>query len=84
MAIPGILQQLAKSNPMMERVKQMMQMVKTAQNPNAMLNQMVMANPQLKQIMDIVKENGGDPKTAFYSMTDKMGIDPQEILNMIK
>ena len=84
MAIPGMLLQLAKSNPMMSKVKQMMGMVNGAQNPNAMLNQMMSSNPQLKQIMDVVKENGGDPKTAFYSMADKMGVDPQDILNMLK
>ena len=84
MAIPGILQQIARSNPMMSRVKQMIGMVNDSQNPTALLNQMMANNPQLKQIMDVVQQNGGDPKTAFYSMADKMGVDPQEILNMLK
>ena len=83
MAIPGILQQLAKSNPMMERVKQMMQTVKTAQNPNAVLNQMVMSNPQLKQVMDIVQQYGGDPQKAFYALAEQRGVNPQEILDML-
>ena len=84
MAIPGILTQIAKSNPMMQRVKQMMGMMNNAQNPSAMLNQMMMGNPQLKQVMDIVKENGGDPKAAFYSLADKMGVNPQDVLDMFK
>jgi hypothetical protein len=67
---------------MMSKVKQMMGMVQNAQNPTAMMNQMITNNPQFKQIMDVVKENGGDPKAAFYSMADKMGVDPQDILNM--
>lgn len=84
MAIPGILQQLAKSNPMMEKVKQMMSMVKASQNPQAMLNQLMMSNPNLKQAMDIIQESGGSPATAFYSMADKLGVDPQEIIDMMK
>lgn len=83
MAIPKVLQQLAKSNPMMERVKQMMQTVKTAQNPNAVLNQMVMSNPQLKQVMDIVQQYGGDPQKAFYALAEQRGVNPQEILDML-
>jgi len=84
MAIPGILQQIAKSSPMMSKVKQLMGMVNGSQNPQAMLNQMMMQNPQLKQVMDYVQQSGGDPKTAFYSMADKMGVNPQDILDMLK
>lgn len=84
MAMPGILQQIAKSSPMMQKVKQMMGIVNGSQNPQALLNQMIMQNPQLKQVMDYVQQSGGDPKTAFYSMADKMGVNPQDILDMLK
>lgn len=84
MPMPGILMQLAKNNPMIAKVKQMVGMMNGSQNPSAMLNNMMANNPQFAQVMNIVKENGGDPKTAFYSMADKMGVDPQEVLNMFK
>lgn len=84
MAMPGILMQLAKNNPMMGQIKQMMGMLQGAQNPTAMLNQMVQSNPQLKQVMDIVNANGGNPEKAFYATAEKYGVDPQEILNMLK
>ena len=59
--IPPILQQLGKNNimGMIQPVKQMMNMVRTAQNPQLMLNQLAMNNPKLKQVMDIVQQNGG-------------------------
>lgn len=84
MAMPGILQQIAKASPMMQKVKQMMGIVNGSQNPQALLNQMMTNNPQLKQVMDYVQQSGGDPKTAFYSMADKMGVNPQDILDMLK
>ena len=84
MAMPGILQQLARSNPMMGQIKQMMTMLRTAQNPTAMLNQMVMSNPQLKQVMDIVQQHGGDSMKAFHAVAKQNGIDPNEILDMLK
>ena len=84
MALPGILQQIAKSNPMLQNVKQMMGMVNAAQNPQAMLNQLMTNNPQMKQVMDIVNQHGGDPKKAFYAMAEQNGIDPNDILNMMK
>jgi hypothetical protein len=34
--------------------------------------------------MDVINQYGGDPKQAFYSLAEKNGIDPNEILNMMK
>ena len=84
MAMPGILAQLARSNPMMSQIKQMMNIVKSAQNPQAMLNQMMMNNPNMKQVMDIVNQYGGSPEKAFYAVAEQKGINPQDILDMMK
>ena len=45
--------------PMAAQIKQMMNMVNMAGNPQAMLNQLIMSNPQMKQAMEIVKQYGG-------------------------
>ena len=86
MAIPAILQQLGRSNmsQIIQPVKQMMSMVRAAQNPQAALSQLAMNNPQMKQVMDIVQKHGGDPMTAFRKEAEARGVDPDEILNMIK
>ena len=84
MAIPSVLLQLAKNNPKMGQIKQMMSMIRSAQNPTAMLNQMAMNNPNLKQVMDIVGQYGGDANKAFVEFTKQNGINPQEIMDMLK
>jgi len=84
MAMPGILQQIAKSNPMMGQIKQMMGMVNAAQNPQMAMNQLLSQNPNMKQVMDIINQSGCDPKTAFYKLAEQKGVDPQEILNLLK
>ena len=84
MAIPNVLLQLAKSNPMMGQIKNTMNMIRTAQNPTAMLNQMAMSNPQIKQVIDIVNQYGGDANKAFYALAEQKGINPQEIIDMLK
>ena len=65
-------------------IKQMMNMVRSAANPQAMLNQMIMNNPQLKQVMDIVQKHGGDPMTAFRAEAQERGVDPDEIMGMLR
>lgn len=84
MAIPSALIQLAKNNPMMGQIKQMMNAVRMAQNPHAMLNQMMANNPNFRQAMDIVNQHGGDVNKAFTTTAEQMGIDPNEIINMLK
>ena len=78
------LLQLARANPMTQQIKQMMNAVRSAQNPQAMLNQMIGNNPQLKQVMDIVNQYGGDADRAFRATAERYGVNPQDILDMFK
>ena len=39
---------------------------------------------QGKQAMSIVEKYGGDSMKALYGEAERMGVDPQEILNMLK
>ena len=86
MAIPAILQQLGRNNMLQTagKIKQMMQTVRMAQNPQAALNAMAMNNPQLAQVMEIVNQHGGDPMRAFHEVARENGMDPDEILGMLK
>ena len=65
-------------------IKQMMSMVRSAGNPQAMLNQLAMNNPQLKQVMDIVQKHGGDPMAAFRAEAEAHGVNPDEIMGMLR
>ena len=62
----------------------MMQLLKTAQNPQAMLNQMVTTNPKLKEVMDIVNQYGGDPNKALEEVSKQYGITSQDIYDLLK
>ena len=84
MAIPGILMQMAKSNPMLQQIKQTMNVLQSAQNPQALLNQMAMNNPNIQKVMEIINKNGGDISKAFYSTAEEMGVNPQDVLDMMK
>ena len=84
--IPPILQQLGKSNmmQMLKPVKRMMDMVRTAQNPMLALNQLATSNPLLKKAMDLTQQYGGDSMKALEETAKQMGIDPNEIIKMLK
>lgn len=65
-------------------LRQMFQTIKSAQNPQAMLNQMMQNNPQYNQVMSYIQQSGGDPRQAFYKMAEEKGINPEEILSQLR
>lgn len=68
----------------MTQIRQMINTVKFARNPQMMLNQMLQSNPNYKQIINAINANGGDTKKAFYQLSKEKGVDPQTILNQIR
>ena len=66
------------------QIKQMMQMVRSAGNPQAMVQNMAQNNPQMKQAIDFIKQNGNDPKKALYALAQQKGVDPDEILRTLQ
>lgn len=73
-----------RGNPMIGKVKQMMNTVRMARDPQAALMGMIGNNPHLQQVMAAVKQHGNDPMRAFREMAEENGMDPDEILNMIR
>lgn len=66
------------------RVKQLMNTVKGMSSPQGMMRNVLMQNPQMRQAMEYVNQNGGDAQKAFYALAQQKGIDPQEVLKMLK
>lgn len=79
-----IMGMLNKANPAMNMIGQMMGMIRAAGNPQAALTQMMGNNPQMAQVMQIVQQNGGDAKAAFYKMAEQKGVNPEEIISQVK
>ena len=59
-------------------------MLRTAQNPQMLLNQMMMNNPKLKEVMDIVNQYGGDPNKALEEVSKQYGVTSQDIYDLLK
>lgn len=41
-------------------------------------------NPQLQQVMNLVRASNMTPKEYFYALAKQKGVDPNSILNMLK
>lgn len=68
----------------LQQIKGMMNLVQGANNPTAMMESMISQNPRLKEVMEFVNQNGGDAKAAFYAMAKQKGVDPEQILSLLR
>ena len=59
-------------------------MLKTASNPQAMVDQMMQNNPNYKQIQELGKQYHGNYEQAFRETAKQMGIDPDDFINSLK
>ena len=66
----------------MNQIKQAVQMVKAAQNPQAALSQLITNNPNYTQAMNIINQCGGDVNKALNDTAAKLGLDPNEIMSL--
>ena len=73
-----------RGNPRLQQIKNVFNTVRGARNPQAALMGMMQSNPQMKQVMEIVSQHGGDPMAAFTAVAKENGMDPEEILGMLK
>ena len=81
----SLYQQLMQnSQPQTNNLQQMMNTIKNSRNPKAMLEQMMQSNPQMKQAIEYIGQNGGNAKEAFYALAKQKGVNPDTILNMFR
>ena len=73
-----IIQQLR--SPSLNNIKNLVGMAKG--NPQAVIN-MLQSNPKYREVFDLVNQYG-DPKKACYALAQQQGIDPNEILDMLR
>ena len=93
MAIPQILQMLgqntspspAAAHPQLTQIKQLIGAMKSAGNPQALLQQMMQqSNPQLAQAMALVQKHGGDARAAFRQLATEKGYSTEEIDELMR
>lgn len=66
------------------QMTQMANMMKSSSNPQQLLMTMAQNNHKTKQILDFINKSNQSPKDLFYSMAKQKGVDPNQIINMLK
>ena len=95
-ATPQLINTMAMQNPTIPQVQtsqtnnrdkilQLWNTVKTASDPQAAFNQILSANPELKNTVEMIQSmSNGNFQQFFYSMAQKQGTDPNSIIGLLK
>ena len=57
---------------------------KNSSDPMGMFKSMSKSNPLVQKAFNCVDKYGGDMKKAFFALSEEYGVDPQNIIGMIK
>lgn len=76
--------QLSANNSQIASIKNLFGMVKNQSNPQAFLQMIAGQNPQISQVLQMVNGSGMTAKNLFYKMAQQRGVDPQQVLEILK
>lgn len=66
----------------LQQVKRIMTMFRASSNPQQMLMQAAQHNPAIGTVMQMCM--GKNPKDVFYEQCQKMGVNPDDIINQLR
>lgn len=78
--ISQLAQKLQPQN--LGKIRQIINLMRSAGNPEAMLQSMVSQNPQMKEVINLIGNR--DPKQVFYSLCKQRNIDPDSIFDLLE
>ena len=64
----------------MNNIKQIYNMLRYSNNPNQLINQMMAQNPQMSQMLNLIKANGNNYEQVFRNMCNQRGINADEFI----
>lgn len=78
------IQELALQNsPQMNGISSLINTIKSASNPNAMINQLMSSNPMVQQASKVAEQYGGWEQAA-RAIAQQKGIDINSVLKQLQ
>ena len=76
--------QMFQNQTAIERIKDVYKTVQDATDPAALINGMMEQIPQVRETLSLVRQHNGNAQEAFYAKAKEMGIDPEQVLNVLR
>jgi hypothetical protein len=77
-------QQSNSSSDQLQTIRNLSTAINSGNNPISVLNMVSQQNPQLAAVMNMVSGSKMSPKQLFNMAAKQRGIDPNQIVNILK
>lgn len=64
----------------LQQAKQALRQAMSLGNPQVVMNQMLMNNPNVNQALNFIKQAGNNPQSAFLALAKQKGVDPNQFI----
>ena len=78
--INQMMNSMIGNNPLVQMYKTVM----SAKDQNSVILQMAQTNPQLRQTLDYINQNGGNAEQLFYKKAQEKGVDIDQFLSNLR
>ena len=65
-------------------IKQLAGLLQNSSNPQQLIFNLIQNNPQIRNIYSLLQNSNKNPKELFYLMAQQKGIDPDQVINLLK
>ena len=81
-----ILGAINQSNLMSKigNVQPLINMMRSANNPQALISQLINNDPRMAEVNKLIEQSGGDPEKAFRAKAQELGVNPEDVMRLFK
>lgn len=73
-----------QTNPQIQQVKNLMYQIKNSQNPQMMLQNIIMQNPNMQGILSLMRANNASPQQIAQLLAQQKGIDLNSLIKELQ
>ena len=73
-----------QENEQLNQIKGWIEQIKNMKNPEQGFQMLAQQNPQVQQIMNLINSMGTSPQQAFMQLAKMRGVNPEQIISMLK
>ena len=76
----GLFNSGVPAAPQIGQTMNLLRVLRSARDPQALAAQLIRQNPAMRQALEYVQANGGDPKAAAEKLAAERGVDLNALL----
>lgn len=71
---------MSQTNPQIQQIKNLMYQVKNSKNPQMILQNIIMQNPSMQNVLNLMRLNNASPQQIAQLLAQQKGVDLNNLI----